>query len=477
MGRGKRRHLAPFEIEIEALGPRGVGIGHTPDGAVMKVRCAAPGSRVFVRPAGRRKGIWNGRRQHLVRPPADAVTPDCPVFGLCGGCSLQELSHAGQQRAKEAMSHAEVANGWCQAIPDDVRLHEVRGATASYGYRNKVELSFGGSRYLSEDDHAKGLAIDGNFMGFHASGRFDRVVDVVRCSLMAPAANAVLSVVRSQTLVDGGFACWNSRDHTGFWRHLVLRTGTQTGELLAMLYTASPEPFDGAEAAVHALAESIMATELPDGGRVVGVIWGINDGLADVARGETRKLWGQDWFTEKLGDKEFRVLPTSFFQTNTLGAEVLYDVIGEAIGGRASMLMDLYCGTGSIGLYLSDKADRIVGIEEVASSIQDARANAARNGVQASYFTAKVEDALEEIESGDGVVLVVDPPRVGLHPKVAKKLAKTRADVLVYVACNPASLGRDAALMADGWKMTDLWTVDLFPQTGHVEAVARFERI
>ena len=161
MGRGKRRHLAPFEIEIEALGPRGVGIGHTPDGAVMKVRCAAPGSRVFVRPAGRRKGIWNGRRQHLVRPPADAVTPDCPVFGLCGGCSLQELSHAGQQRAKEAMSHVEVANGWCQAIPDDVRLHEVRGATASYGYRNKVELSFGGSRYLSEDDHAKGLAIDG----------------------------------------------------------------------------------------------------------------------------------------------------------------------------------------------------------------------------------------------------------------------------------------------------------------------------
>jgi 23S rRNA (uracil1939-C5)-methyltransferase len=207
-----------------------------------------------------------------------------------------------------------------------------------------------------------------------------------------------------------------------------------------------------------------------------GVQWRVNAGVADVARGEVIEARGADAIEERLGDVTFRLSPTAFFQTSTAGAKVLYDAVGEALG-RGGTLLDLYCGTGAIGLYLASRFDRVVGVEENAESVEDARANAVRNGIPATFRAARVEDALDEIRGGDGVRIVVDPPRAGLHPKVAKKLADTAADALVYVACNPASLGRDALVLAEGgWRMRELWTVDLFPQTGHVEVVARFVR-
>ncbi len=460
----KKRRMPPFECEIERLGPRGVGEGHAPDGSAIKVRGAPPGSRVHVVPAGKRKGMWTGRRTVMVRPPVGYSTPRCAVFGLCGGCVLQELDLDAQRASKHELATRQVADGLQLG---SVQVHPVRGAPEAYGYRNKVELSFGPKRYLSQADQDAGLPHGGRFLGMHAPGRFDRIVDAQRCELVSDALNGVLTQVRSVALQADAPDPYDPHTHLGFWRHALLREGSGTGERLLGLYTAAPS--DGDADWVERVVDAV-------GDRCVGVVWFVNEGVADVARGEVMRTWGRDHLHEKLGPLTVRLSPSAFFQTSTGGAQVLYDTIGEALG-RGGTLLDLYCGIGSIGLYLADRVDAVVGIEEVEAAVADARANAAASGLQATYRVDKVENALDAVQGGDDVRIVVDPPRAGLHPRVAQQLASTEAAVLVYVACNPASLGRDAAILTTGgWYATDLWTVDLFPQTGHVESVARFER-
>ena len=462
----RKKFLPPFELEIERLGSGGVGVGIAPDGAVAQVRPAPPGCRVQVMPQGRSKGVWQARRLAMVRPALEWESPPCAVFGLCGGCTLQELGLEAQRRAKYEFAVRAVG------AVDGVRIHEVRGTAQAYGYRNRVELSFGTRRYVSESEHAAGAAIDGRWLGFHAPGRFDRVVDTDRCWLVSDGLNEAIRVVRDVALDPAAPVPWDPHEHSGFWRHLLLRE-TLAGDRLVTIYTA---PGDGSW--VECVAERLMALDRP-GSRFVGVVWAENAGVADVARGTVRRIWGEDRLFERLGPLVYRLSPTSFFQTSTRGAEVLYETVREALAGNGGTLLDLYCGIGSIGLFLADRFERVVGIEEHAESVEDARRNAAQNGIHcASFVHARVEDVLAELKGDDtGRSFVVDPPRAGLHPKVATALAAAKADTLVYVACNPASLGRDAeVLRRGGWRMTDLWIVDLFPQTGHVEAVARFVR-
>lgn len=471
----KKKFIEPFEMDVLTLGRGGVGVGVAPDGAPVQVRFAPPGARVRVVAQGKRHGVWSARRTDLVSPPLEAAKPACPVFSLCGGCALQELDLAAQRRAKQEFALQELG----AAFAEGVRVHPIRGPGAAYGYRNRVELSFGTARYVSEADREASAPIDGRWLGFHAPGRFDRVVDTEACALVGAGANAVIATARRIALDPEAPPPWNARDHTGFWRHLMVREST-LGEILVGVYTA---PANEAEAEwVERLATALLSVS---GGssRVVGVVWIENAGVADVAQGAVRQHWGADQFHERLGAVRYRLGLTSFFQTSTEGAVVLYDTIGEAVGdaaARRGTLYDLYCGIGSIGLYLADRFDAVIGLEEHAGAVEDARRNAAENGVNhATYHAAKVEDALDRLperESGPRT-LIVDPPRAGLHPKVAAALGRAEADVLVYVACHPGSLGRDAAvLIAGGWVPTDLWTVDLFPQTGHVEAVARFVR-
>lgn len=460
-----RRHIPPFETEITHLAPRGIGVGTSEDGQPVHVRGAPPGSRVAVTFFKRSKGVMHARRTAMVRPPTPGATPRCSIFGLCGGCVLQELDLDGQRRAKHDLVLRDVG-----PLDDTVVVHDPRGAPEPYGYRNKVELSFGVRRYLSEADHAEGKTIDGRFLGFHAPGRFDRVVDATRCELVSEAANAVLTAVRATALADGAPLPYDVKSHEGFWRHLMVREGFATQEMLLAIYTTSHGPAE----AVERVAEAILAADTGDV-RVVGVLWFTNDGVADVARGDLQRTWGQATFRERLGKVTYDLSPQAFFQTSTAGAALLYDTIGEA-AGQGGTLVDLYCGAGSIGLYLAERFTHIVGIEEVPLAVDNARANATASGIDATFHLGKVEDALSVVADVTGPRrLVVDPPRVGLHPKVATALAAADADVLVYVACHPASLGRDRLILEEGgWRLTDLWTVDLFPQTGHVEAVARF---
>ncbi|MCB9677494.1 MAG: 23S rRNA (uracil(1939)-C(5))-methyltransferase RlmD [Alphaproteobacteria bacterium] len=458
----KKKPIPPFETEIVKLGPKGVGVGTAPDGRPVHVRRAPPGGRVLVRPAGRRKGLWRGYRTALVRPPADGATPACPVFGLCGGCVLQELSLDAQRAHKLARAMEEVG---------EADWRGVRGSPDAYGFRNKMEFSFGTKRYASENEMAAGgVSLDGRFLGLHAPGRFDRIVDVADCPLLDDAGNAVLAATRD-VLLRRDTSIWDLRTHAGFLRHLLIRRGE--GSVYAGLFTASPADHHDQEA-MDAWFERIEAI---GAGVEVSAGWYVNDGLADVARGVLRSQVGWPTLEMALLGKRFSLAPLAFFQTSTAGAAVLIETIGEALGSGHRTLLDLYCGTGAIGICLSGHAAQVVGIEEVEAAIDNARTNAAANGVAATYRVAKVEDALDALVGGPGVAAVVDPPRAGLHPKVAKKLAETPLEVLVYVACNPASLGRDRELLeAGGWRLEAAWAVDLFPQTGHLEVVGRFVR-
>lgn len=483
----KRRHLPPFEVEITSLGKGGAGEGLAPDGKTVRVRPAPVGARLRVVPTGRKKGTWIARRLARIRPPVSGARPPCDAFGVCGGCVLQEMSLPAQREAKHTQALQDIVEAMGPAgegALDGASIHAVRGAPEAYHYRNKVELSFGGARFLAEEDHRAGAPIDGRWLGFHAPGRFDRVADAERCWLVSEAANALLGTLRRTVLDESDVPLWHPRAHTGVWRHALLRQGFATGELLVALYTTSQaDPGD-----VDRVARALLETALPAEHDLVGVVWYVNDGVADVARGERRQVWGRDTLEECLdrspvpgrpgGQVHFRLSPESFFQTSTAGAQVLYDTIAEALGRPHRTLLDLYCGIGSIGLVLADHVGRVIGVEEVEASVADARTNAARAGVQAEYRAARMEDALDVLYAElDDAVVVVDPPRAGLHPKVARRLATLAADTLVYVACKPGSLGRDAAILAEGgWRMEALWTVDLFPQTGHIEAVARFVR-
>ena len=454
---GRRRDTTPFELTIERLGRKGLGLGEH-EGRTWGVRFAPPGAVLEVRPAGRRRKLRLGRRLRMVTPPPGAVPPRCGQFGRCGGCGLQELDLATQRAHKQAQVEAILAP------LDGVRVHGITGTQAAYAYRNKVELTYGTKRYLDDEAFAAGEPFGGRFLGFHAPERFDRIVDTPRCELISEGLNAVLAAAREH-LATSELEPWDARNHTGFWRHLVLRE-TVTGERLVTLYTAPPPA--GVDASIQAWADA-----LPD---VSGVVWMVNPGTGDAAVGHRRAvLRGEPWIEERLGELRFRLSPTSFFQTNTPGAVVLYDVVAEA-AGTGGRLLDLYCGTGTIALWLAGRFEEAVGIERNEEAVADARENAAKNGVSRARFVAgPVEDVAEGMSAS---VVVVDPPRSGLHPRAARWLAQlTTAERLVYVACQPRSLERDRQVLeAGGWRMTDLWTVDMFPQTGHTEAVARFER-
>jgi 23S rRNA (uracil1939-C5)-methyltransferase len=468
----RRTDHGVFETPISALGRGGVGLGVAPDGKPLTVKPAAPGSRLLVRIIGREKGGYQARRFGVVEPPPNAAVPRCGVFGSCGGCQLQELGLEAQRRHKVDWALREVAEAYGDL--EGVTIHPVRGDDRAYGYRNKVEVSFGTRRERSEAEVEAGVSPMGRFLGFHAPGRFDRLVDAPKCELVGPDVHRILEKVREMALDPEAPPPWDVKDHSGFWRYVVLRRSELTGEVLVGLFTAEPDP--QSEAAVGALASALIALPL-EFGKVAGVQWRASSGVADTAHGALKGEWGSSRIVEAIGKIRLELSLESFLQTNTPVAAILYDAVSEALVGEGGTLVDLYCGTGAIGLYLADRFAEVVGVESVPEAVADAVRNAALNGVQARYVAAKVEEALDQLPAEGRRWVVVDPPRVGLHPKVAQALGKAPADGLVYVACHPASLGRDAAaLRLAGWRLDALWPVDLFPQTGHLEIVGRMVR-
>lgn len=420
------------------------------------VKNTVPGQKVRFAVNKIRKGQAEGRLLEILEHSTEECQPACPHFGACGGCTYQNLPYEKQVEMKEAQIHAMMD----AAVDGDYIWEGVKESPAREAYRNKMEFSFG-------DEYKDGpLAL-----GMHKRGSFHDIVNVTECKIVDEDFRRILKAVL-EFATDTGLPYYHRMRHTGFFRHLLVRKAVRTGEILIDLVTTSEAQLDEA-----GLVEKL--TGLSYDGKLAGILHTTNDSLADVVKDEgTRTLYGQDYFYEELLGLKFKITPFSFFQTNSLGAEVLYEAARSYIGEtKDKVIFDLYSGTGTIAQILAPVAKKVVGVEIVEEAVEAAKENAALNGLDNCTFWAgdvlKVIDDLGEVPD----LIVLDPPRDGVHPKALEKIIDFGVERMVYIACKPTSLARDLELLQGrGYQVERIGCVDLFPGTYHIETVALLSR-
>jgi len=451
MAKPKRGDLLELVVDDLAFGGEGVGRA---DGYVVFVRGGLPGDRLRVRVTEARGRFGRGVIDTVLSPSPDRVEAPCPYFGSCGGCRLQHLAYPAQLAFKEKQVRD------CLTRLGGLTPFELRpivAAPAPYGYRNKMEFTIAGP---------------GPVIGLHQAERYDVVLDIERCLLQSDTMNALLDELRRQVR-ERALSVWDPQSERGLLRFAAVREGQRTGEAMVNVVASAPD-VDTLVPVAEALRARVPAT--------TSVVLNVNDKKASVAVGsEEHLLLGRDHITEKLGSVGFRVSAASFFQTNTAQAERLFAIVAEAceLGGDDTVL-DLYSGTGAISLLLAGRARHVYGIELAPAAVADAVRNAQANGIaNCTFLTGEVRHVLPAL-ARDGVrpsVVVADPPRAGFHPKALSALAALAPARIVYVSCNPSTLARDVGDLArQGYRLDWVQPVDMFPQTPHIEAVARLTR-
>lgn len=467
----KERPVTYVEVAIDTIGFEGIAVGRV-DGVVHFVEGALPGERVTARVKGKKKRFVEAVATEIHEPSAYRLEPPCPHFGACGGCKWQHFDYGEQcvwkrQHVIDAFERI-----------GHVSVGEYRPTVACpqpYHYRNKMEFSFGASRWLTNEEIASGEIFETSFaLGLHVPGRFDKVRHLDDCMLQSALANRILKTTH-ELAERYGIKAHHQRFHDGFARHLVIRTSVATGAVMAILVTTSPS--DDAERAFIASWLDQHAG-LPADSTLVAAV---NDTRSPVAVGTIVEQRGPGYLEEDSHGIRYRISPFSFFQTNTVQLPNLVTrAIDAADIGSDDVVWDLYCGTGTLTLPAARRAKHVVGAELVASSIADARANAERNGIaNVEFHTVDLHSAaattlLDSFPKPD--VLLVDPPRAGMHAMLVEHILRIDAPKVVYVSCNPATQARDCALLAENYDVRFVTPVDMFPQTFHVEAVALLER-
>ncbi len=432
------------------------------DDQIVTVKNGMPGQQIRLMINKKRKDRCEGRLMEVLTPsPLEVNAPACSIFPACGGCMYQTMDY----KAQLAMKSIQVKNLLDEALKNagqtdadgnpDYVFEGISPSPSRWAYRNKMEFSFGDA----EKDGPLTL-------GLHKKGSTYDVLTAADCKIVHPDFTMILRAVLDY-FTKNPQPYFRKMQHTGYLRHLLLRRSVSTGDVLACLVTTSQADPD-----LEPLKEALLA--LPLEGQYAGILHIINDSLADVVQSdETRILYGQDHFYEKLFDLTFKVSVFSFFQTNTKGAEVLYDVARGYIGDTKDMtVFDLYSGTGTIAQILAPVAKKVIGVEIVEEAVEAARINAGLNGLDNCEFIAgdvlKVLDTIEEKPD----YIVLDPPRDGIHPKALKKIIDYQVPYMVYISCKPTSLSRDLAALAEGgYRVVKGRCVDMFPHSVHVETV------
>ena len=469
--RRKQREERIVELEIDSIGFEGVSVGRL-DGVVHFVKGALPGEHVRARVTRSKKNFVEAEAIEILTEAPSRVEPPCPHFGTCGGCKWQHLQYADQAAWKR--QHVVDAFERLAKIPVG-EVTDTLVAPHAFHYRNKMEFSFGASRWLTAEEIASGDEFDISFaLGLHVPGRFDKVRHIDHCLLQPDAANTLLAAVhalREKIPV----TAHHQRSHIGFLRHLLIRSSVTTGAIMTALITTTPESEEE-----HRFVEqwNALAASLPERSTLLHAV---NDTKSPVAVGEVLSTIGPGFLTEVSHGVEYRISPFSFFQTNT---EQLPALVGKALEyaeiGPEDTVWDLYCGTGTLALPAAKVAERVFGAELVESSIHDAHDNAERNAITNAEFhvvdlhTPAAIDLLKGAPAPD--VIMIDPPRAGMHPTLVEHVLEVGAARISYVSCNPSTLARDCALLAEKYEVEVVTPVDMFPQTYHVEAVARLRR-
>ena len=474
------KKLQRIQLIITDLAEKNQCFGKLDDGMSVFVQgTIAVGDHVEAEIIKIKKQYLVARLTQILSPAPTRIQPVCNYFGTCGGCKWQHMNYSEQRRLKQ------------KQVTD--ALHHIGGFTSIhcqpcipaeeiYHYRNKVDFSFTDLRYLTLEEmeqNPEELQKPIDFaLGFHAPGRFAKAIDIDHCHLATPEMNQVLNLTREFALQHRDeLPIYSTHTHTGELRNLVVRHAGHTHELMVNLVTTTHQP---------ALMQS-LATHLNHalGNTLTTFVNSTTSAKNTVALGEKEfVMHGEGYISDRLGAYTYRISPNSFFQTNTAQAETLYQqILTTAQLSPDDIVYDLFCGTGSITLFASAHCQKVLGIELVESSVQDAQANAERNQVENCSFLQldiknirSIADQLSRFGSPD--VVITDPPRAGMHPNAIQLLREIAPPVIIYVSCNPASLARDGAALAENnlYQLTECTPIDLFPQTNHVESIARFER-
>lgn len=457
-------------LHVTAYAAEGKSIATLEDGKVLFIENAVPGDVVDVRVVKNKKSWAEGKVLRLVKPSPTRVTPFCEHFGTCGGCKWQMVTYEQQIAYKQQQVQDQLTRIGHIELPP---MLPISGSPIQQYYRNKLEFTFSAHRYRTQEEIiAAGDAVFAPepALGFHAPGLFDKVVPIYTCYLQQEPTNKLLSVLREYT-TKYQLPYYDYRTHTGWLRNAVIRIA-RTGEILVNIVMQHENKPYRTALLDHLIKEIPEITTLhytfnPK----------VNDSIYDL---EVHTYSGKGYIEETLENFRFKISPKSFFQTNTHQAENLYRITREFAGLTGNeVLYDLYCGTGSIGIFCSGNVKKVIGIEVVADAIADAKINAALNGLDKCHFYAgDVADICTDdffTEHGKPDVVITDPPRAGMHEKLVQQLLKIRAPKVVYVSCNPATQARDLQLLNEAYTVTKLQPVDMFPHTHHIENVALLE--
>ncbi len=473
MGVRKKQEL---ELEIEKIAYGGLGVARV-DGFVVFVRNVLPGQRILARIVRKRSSFAEATCVSVIKDSPWKVEPKCSHFGTCGGCSWQNLDYEKQLeiktgQVKESLSHIGKIS--------DVRFLPTVPSPSIYHYRNKLEFTFGPRRWIlpSEINSDKIIKPKDFALGFHVKDHWKKVVDIDECWLQSPRTNEIVAVVK-EVASESGLRPYDTLDHNGFWRFLVVRHGKTNGDFMVNLITTSPVSEE------HKNAISRIAEELRSKCSFVSsFVYSVSDKKAQIAYGDTTQVvYGPGVIKEKLGNVTYSFSVNSFFQTNTLGTKKLYDEIVNFLDPSGDeTVWDLYCGAGTISVYVANKVKRVIGVELLPEAIKDAENNCRENGISNCVF---VDGDLKEIarrfdelaaKYGKPGVIITDPPRAGMHKDVIKGILSLEPQKIIAVSCNPTTFARDAKLLSEKYTLSKIRVFDLFPHTTHMETVALLDR-
>jgi 23S rRNA (uracil1939-C5)-methyltransferase len=448
-------------LEIVDAASEGMGVARLGE-RVIFVEKALPGDIVTAEIFKREKKVWRATLQTLEVASPYRVEPLCQHFGTCGGCSWQHFSYQGQLKYKEKYVKDALLR---IAGLEKTQVLPIIGAQEPFAYRNKIEYSFSTKKWLSSEEIQSGQSFDKGALGFHVPKYFDKIVDIHACYLQPEEGNAIRNAIRQYAYAKN-LSFYNIKENQGFLRSLILRRAENRWMLILCTGTQEYELVDELFAYLQRLFPFI-----------VSFIWIYNPKRNDSYTDLPYHVWRdtQPYLMEYLGKYRFQISPLSFFQTHTRQAQKLYEVAASFIKGQKEVIYDLYCGTGSIGIYVSEKAERIVGVEYSPLSVEDAKVNAALNGLTHLNFLAgdmsKILNRQLFETYGKPDLIITDPPRAGMAPAVINTLLELNAPEIIYISCNPATQARDLFRLKEKYEVIKAQPVDMFPQTTHVENI------
>lgn len=463
----KKLDIVLEDVTIESVAAEGKAIAHSPEGQVIFVEFAVPGDIVDIRLTKKKKSYLEGRIINLKKASEKRLEPFCEHFGVCGGCKWQPLPYEMQLEAKQRQVFDQLVRIGHLDVPE---ISPIIGSDKTVYYRNKLEFTFSNRRWLSAEEIQNCSGSEPG-LGFHVGKFFDKVLDINKCYLQADPSNEIRLFAR-RFAVDNGLEFYDIRNNSGLLRNMFVRT-TDDGQVMVIVCFAQQSEW------ISKMLDA-MAAAFP---QITSLYYVVNSKLNDSISDQECVLFkGNDSIYESMEGLRFKIGPKSFYQTNTGQAYKLYCVAREFAGlSGTETVYDLYTGTGTIAQFISGKAAKVIGIEYVMEAIEDAKVNASGNNItNCEFYAGDMKDVLTSgfiAEHGRPNVIIVDPPRAGMHPDVVKVILDAAPSRIVYVSCNPASQARDCEMLAQKYRITAVQPVDMFPHTQHVENVCKLELV